>query len=142
MIYKFLLPIGDWSGDGHDKCAFFTVLSNKPVTEVREIHFQGCAWMFDIHSILNEYGESMINADQIPPWALEFFESDECLDPETLILKDPPHEHMARLWAEMLRRTDPTLEIKVLDNPPEMLPFYGYDGKGRHIRFVGYGLFE
>lgn len=35
-MYKFKLPIGDWSGDGHGHCEWFIVDSNKPFADVEK----------------------------------------------------------------------------------------------------------
>jgi len=40
--YKFKIPIGDWSDDGHGKYVDYFIESNKPVEEVRELYFQAC----------------------------------------------------------------------------------------------------
>lgn len=37
--YRFTIPIGDWSDDGHGKCEYFQFSSNLPVEEVREAYF-------------------------------------------------------------------------------------------------------
>lgn len=42
MKYKFKIPIGDWSGDGHSKHEDYLIESNKPVEQVRELYFQAC----------------------------------------------------------------------------------------------------
>ena len=36
--YIFNLPIGDWSGDGHNICDYYTISSNRPVEQVIEIY--------------------------------------------------------------------------------------------------------
>ena len=47
LPHSFALPIGDWSGDGHGHCEWFTVRSNKPLEDVRKAHFHGCADVLD-----------------------------------------------------------------------------------------------
>ena len=39
-MYKFVIPIGDWSEDGHGKHDDYVVTSNKPVEAVREAHYR------------------------------------------------------------------------------------------------------
>jgi len=39
-MYKFSLPIGDWSDDGHGECDWFVIESNVPLEELREIYFE------------------------------------------------------------------------------------------------------
>lgn len=40
MQHTILFEVGDWSGDGHSFCAEFLVDANKPLQDVREIHFK------------------------------------------------------------------------------------------------------
>jgi len=134
MQYRFKMPIGDWSDDGHGKCDWFEFSSNKPVEEVREIHFRGTKETFDIHAVCNEYGESTYSGP-IPKWAEKYF------DKQYNDVIDGP-VGLANLWADMLMQTDPTLNLTLVQDSIEMLPFYGFDSEKRHIEFVGYGLFE
>lgn len=139
MTHKFQLPIGDWSGDGHSQCKWFTVESNKAVEEVLEIHFKGCKEVLDIHSICNNYGDGLVDLAKLPEWARVYFDETRLVKGKAW-LRDGDDD-MARLWLEMLRRTDPTLEVTIVEEDKlPMLPFYGHDEKGRHISFVGYGL--
>ena len=48
-------------------------------------------------------------------------------------------EFMAAYVLEFLKVGDPDLKFKII-NPPDMLPFYGYDDQNRHIGFIGYGV--
>jgi len=38
--YLVQFPVGDWSGDGHNRCDYFFVFSDKPVRDVREAHYR------------------------------------------------------------------------------------------------------
>lgn len=38
--YSFTIPIGDWSGDGHNACTYYQFTSNKPLQNVREAFFK------------------------------------------------------------------------------------------------------
>lgn len=133
MTYTFRLPIGDWSGDGHGKCDWFVVNSNKPVEAVREAHFKGCAEVLDLHAILSEYGESHVHLKDIPEWAHGYF--NKAGAPASF-------SSVASLWLEVLQRADPELILTLEDRDNDMLPFYGFDEKNRHISYVGYGLFD
>ena len=132
-MYTFRIPIGDWSNDGHGRCEWFTVQSNKPVEDVQEAHFKGCAEIFDIHSILNEYEEYSVSKEilgTLPDWAQEKFDEDG-------FLPDGPRD-LADLWIELMNHADPELGLTLV---PE-IPTIGNYSKGRRIGFVGYGLFE
>mgnify|MGYP003474037794 CR=1 FL=1 len=41
-MFKFKIPIGDWSGDGHGKCEIFIVECNYPVERVRQAYKDSC----------------------------------------------------------------------------------------------------
>ena len=142
MKYLFTLPIGDWSRDGHGVCDYYHVESNKPVEEVREAHFKiKEVTGIDIHTIANEYGEPFIPQDHP---VIPYLKSIGKLDKLTESYGDEDYsiypDGMAELWAILLMAADPELELALkVEGQIPMLPFYGYDEKKRHIRFVGYG---
>ena len=144
--YMFFLPIGDWSRDGHEKCDYKIVISNKSVEEVREIHFKARDTLpFSIEEICCVYQDQKIDKEMF-----EIIKSTG-LDPENYFYY---HDYagkevwdmewntdaMAELWIDWLKLVDPDLELEIKDL--EMIPFYGRDKKNRHISFVGYGLFD
>lgn len=141
--YLFTLPIGDWSDDGHGECDYYHIESNKPVEEVREAHFKiRDVTGIDIHEIANEYEVSYFD-DEHP--VIEYINNKinaskslkECAQECSMTSKT-----MAELWVLLLQDADPTLELKMVEqNKVPMLSFYGFDKKGRHISFVGYGTF-
>ena len=51
-------------------------------------------------------------------------------------------KEMARLWLFLLQKADPALKLTFAEDEeiPD-LQFYGFDDKGRHVDFVGYGVF-
>jgi hypothetical protein len=136
-MFKFRLPIGDWSNDGHGKCDYFVVSSNEPVEKVREAHFKARKEIFDIENFMSEYCENSVDKetyDELPDFVqkrLELFD-----DVYTIQIKD-----MAMLWIELLMMADPELKLIIEDDIP-MLPFYGSNNEGQHIDFVGYGLYD
>jgi hypothetical protein len=141
--YNFNLPIGDWSDDGHGKCDFVFVESNKPVEEVREVHFKiKEVTGIDIHNIANEYDESVIDEDDP---VIEYLKSKEELRRNVEEYNGRYYatvDFMSDLWIMLLQDTDPTLKLKkVVAEKIPMLSFFGYDEKKRHIGFVGYGTF-
>lgn len=140
MEYRFRLPIGDWSDDGHGKCNYYYIKSNKPIEEVREIHFQTKENTgYDIEEICKEYEDSSIDIDlfnELVELGLDVEEFDLPYDDQVMFSPD----NMCQLWVLLLMKTDETLKLEIEDIP-EMLSFYGYDEKKRHIGFVGYGCF-
>jgi hypothetical protein len=141
--YLFTLPIGDWSADGHGECTYVHVESNKPVEEVREAHFKiKEATGVDIHSIASEYEENRIDEDHP---VISYLKRKRKLNQ---LLEEDDGEYiiytseMADLWIMLLQDADPTLELERVEKERiPMLAFYGFDDKGRHINFVGYGTF-
>lgn len=145
-MYKFNLPIGDWSNDGHGKCKYYLVESNKPVEEVREAHYRiEKVTGIDIHKVASYYEENYINSREVIQAIIdtgfdlinncnEFDEEDDYCSFDSY--------NMASLWLHLLMCVDKDLELKMAtENKVDMLPFYGFDKKGRHIGFVGYGVF-
>jgi hypothetical protein len=132
--YTFKMPIGDWSADGHNEVIYYRVESNKPVEEVREIHFKIKSELgIDIEGFANEYEDSTI------PLVIV----DKLIDLGVSV--DDDLEYVSRydmfvIWKELLMLVDKELTLKQIDSEP-MLPFYGFDKKGRSIGTVGYGTF-
>ena len=138
----FKLPIGDWSGDGHGKCDYYLIESNKSVQQVREVHFK----IFEktginIHAIANDYEDSHISYevfDALTSLGYNFIENHDD-DDEGFYATS---KEMANIWIFLLTKTDKKLMLKIIDDKDDMLPFYGYDKKKRHIDGVGYGCFS
>ena len=40
--FKFKIPIGDWSKDGHNQCEIFDIEANHPVEEIRQAYKDSC----------------------------------------------------------------------------------------------------
>jgi len=141
MKYYFNLPIGDWSADGHEKCNYYRCEANKPLEIIRETHYKiKEVTGIDIHSICSNYQEDSVDLDTFNKLQkLGFNEGNKEFGNEILFDSD----HMAKLWVFLLKKTNPSLIITILpDNELPMMPFYGKDDKGRHIGFVGYGVFK
>jgi len=125
----FVLPIGDWSGDGHGHCKDFRVEIDGSLEQAREAHFKGCRDILDIHKVCGRYREH--GYAEWPEWCSFRPQDTDWIEPED----------MAELWVELLNKADPTLNARLLESDSiPMLPFYGHDEQGRHIRFVGYGV--
>ena len=141
MENLFYLTIGDWAGDGHEKNEPYLVRSNKSVGQVREAHFRiKDATGIDIESVCSGYEEDTISpelVDQIEKLGFE-------LENSSGICKELVDvDEMARLWVFLFRKADPELEIAFVEQPNyPALHFSGCDEKGRHIKSIGYGLFQ
>ena len=60
--YKFKLPIGDWSQDGHNLCDYFTIESNVPVEECVDPYIEACQ-RWGIDKLCSECGYDTIDED-------------------------------------------------------------------------------
>lgn len=154
MIYKFKLPIGDWSGDRHGKTEDFLIESNKPLQEVRELYFRACEKLgftldgYDKLTPCSEYGDSTIKEETLNA-LLEFgVKIDENLvdslkesyEQDKAYLET---ESMCDIVLEFIKTQDKTLElVRIPKKDYPMFQFYGYDEKKRHIGYFGYGLFD
>lgn len=141
-MIKFKIPIGDWSDDGHGRCDYFYATTDKTLQDVREAHFlirekTG----IDVEKICSEYLEYRISKDGINSlkdlgFDFENTENEEDEDGQPLSSED-----CCKIWVFLLNRVDSGLNVKLTPDV-EMLVFYGYDEKGRHISCPGYGCFE
>ena len=146
QLYKFKLPIGDWSEDGHGQWEEFLIHSAKPVEYVREVHYtieekSG----IDIHKFCDDMGENHISKSDPVYQQLK----DIGFDWENIDYWDDEYwlspQDMADVWVFLLNYADDTIHLERVNDPIPMLPFYGVqesDGKQRHIEFVGYGCWN
>lgn len=140
--FFFKLPIGDWSGDGHEKVSWFIISSNKPLQDVREAFFKAKDSLdprLNPENICSEYEENTIPeslVEELNKAGCEFsfdeYDGDVYLDSFSML--------DIVLW--FLKMGDPDLELQVEENNFPMFPFSGYDKDNRHIGFFGYGLFQ
>lgn len=130
--YSFTIPIGDWSGDGHEKCEWYQFNSNKPLADVREAYFQaqkkGLAP--NPEGFCCEYEDYEVPEDVVE----EAKEAGFTIDPDNF-----GAEQMADYVAWYITLGDPELTL-TREPDLQMLPFYGYDKDKRHIGGFGYGL--
>lgn len=134
-MYQVKFPIGDWSDDGHGKCSWFIIKSNRDVNSLRELHFSCINTLgFDIGDICTEYGE-----DRISPEIIEILK-------ETKIRSDIDEDYspneIFQLWLDILSYLDPTFNYVIERESIPSIIFAGYDEKKRHLNNPGYGLFE
>lgn len=153
MKYNFKFAIGDWSKDGHGKCDYFVVKSNKPVEEVRESHYKiKNVTGINIDELCSEYGDSAIHNDvymKLIRLGFDFksegfdvyLEEEEEEEEEDLEAYCNSLSYL-KLWIFLLKQVDKSLEIEIIKNDIPMFQFYGYDKERRHIGASGYGLFN
>jgi len=152
IMYKFRIPIGDWSDDGHGKYDDHLIESNQPLERVRELYFQACDKIgFSLDGSYKEknltpcaeYQDSKFSVEtldallnfgvKIDEEAVEYIREQESTDGQDLFLD---------ILLAFICTQDETLTLKKI--PSEEFPmfqFYGFDKKQRHIGYFGYGLF-
>lgn len=141
-------PVGDWSGDGHDKCDYFQAKSNKTVQEVREIHFSAKETLgFDIGDICSDYEESEVREDLLEELVKAGFDIQWEDGSETAKYFEEADgrcmtaEGVFNLWIDILMFLDSELKLEPVADNFEDITFYGYDEKKRHLSAPGYGVF-
>lgn len=156
--FHFKMPIGDWSSDGHGLCSYYKIESDFPVENVREAHFKVKEKTgIDLESLCSDYEDSYLPFTIIKA-LLEFgFNKDLILDFDeelfnVALRNNEPEEYdensngvdaetVANIWLFLLNHVNPELNLKIIPDKEEMLVFYGFDEKGRHISCPGYGCF-
>lgn len=144
-MYRFRIPIGDWSDDGHGKVQWFNMESNEPVEYVRKLYFRACKKLgfsldsynpkpicskYEDCSFPKEYLHILLNNGAIfDEKFIKFIESNECIE--------CPEEFLDIL-IEFIKTQDPDLILK--REQTEDFVFYGILGR-QHIGHIGYGLF-
>lgn len=135
--FKFRIPIGDWSGDGHGQCEWFTASSNGDIKAVREAYFKAKELVherFHPDNFVCDYEDRDLPSDVYVKMMAEGIVPMD-FDPDMFHT-----EEMAKYVVWFLNQGNPTLEVQLAEEEDDMLAFYGYDEKKRHIRFIGYGL--
>lgn len=138
-MYQFYLPVGDWSDDGHGQCVNYLVTSNRPVEDVREAHFKiKDTTGIDIEAVCCEYEDSEL-PDDVNDQLIDLGFPFEGESDWTYLSS----RKMVQIWMFLLKKSSPGLELSLVEDETgiPMLPFYGFDEKGRHIGQVGYGVF-
>jgi len=135
VVYLIRFPVGDESGDGHERCDYFIVISQKPVSEIRNAHFRAPDVLgFDIGEICSEYGdyhlEQMV-VDKLRETGFDFSLLDEGNDEEIGIYGG---DELILIWLHFLNHLDSDLQLKLLPSVSVMF------GK-RLLEVPGYGLF-
>jgi len=135
--YLIEFPVGDWSADGHGRCDRYTVISQKPVQDIREAHFKASAILgFEIGDICREYEDNGLDDEVVAKLdELGYAPKNTTFDPEFLMSDD-----VVDVWVFLLNAVDSTLELERVK--PSKVSFYGYDDQGRHLQVPGYGTFS
>ena len=140
----FKIAIGDWSGDGHDKCNYYQVQSDKSLNHVREMHYKIKAFTgVDVEKICSEYEDTYVSKDvedKLRWLGFDFSKTESfMLDKKRCLgTKD-----CCKIWIFLLNHVDSELNLKIMDEPKiPMLQFSGFDKKGRYIDGPGYGCFD
>lgn len=150
MTVTFLLPIGDWSSDGHGVCKDYAVSTCKTLNDVREAHFKIKEVLdVDIHKYANSYQDNFLTSDQCKKIIslgldpnryfngnYETLSEEDFKDGEEFYIEA---DAMVLFWIDLLNLVDVSLNLVYEPSKMERLSFYGFDEKGRHIDFVGYG---
>lgn len=148
-MYKFELPIGDWSDDGHGQCEWFLIESNKPVDELREIYFEtkknlqcsldGSDWnKMRKLTPCDDYGDNNLTKEHL----VDFLKLNLTERDIKYFTEDPTPEKFAELFILFMVSHNSELELQMVERESfPMFPFYGFDKQKRHIGFMGYGLF-
>lgn len=76
IMETIILPIWDWSNDGHWKTDFITIISNKSVKELQQAYLKAeKKYWINIFEFCQDYGDSYIDVDNykklIKLWIVE-----------------------------------------------------------------------
>jgi hypothetical protein len=155
MKYKFKIPIGDWSDDGHGKCDEYTINCSHPVSEVRQGYKDSCKLTGisfnhnqdytgknlgygSPYQIATEYESSTISEE-----ALEILKEHK-IDFDFEVEEDEEYyiegsEEFLKLLMAFIKLSIPDLKYEITGEDLEYLN--GYWNKDLNVQF-GYGLFE
>ena len=157
MKYKFKIPIGDWSDDGHGKYEDYFIESNKPLEEVRELYIQACDKIgFSLdgsykqtkltpNAEYEDYKFSNETLDALLEFGVVIDDDDKYKDLVEYIREEESvdeAENFVHIVLQFIKTQDPALELSIIPDDVPMFQFYGYDTKNRHIGYFGYGLFS
>lgn len=141
-MYQIKFPIGDWSGDGHSKCEWFILESNKPLREVRDTHLKSKEVLgFDIGELCSDYCDSFIDEKNF-----KLLLSNGILIPtevEELDNNGLNADNLIDIWVKCLMKIDSGLILTVI--PETVIPSitsYVDIPTYKYIRTPGYGLFD
>jgi len=131
-----ILPIGDWSNDGHWKTDCVTITSNKTVNELQEAYLKAeKKYWINIFEFCQEYGDSYINIDNynklLKLWIVESNDED---DNDDWISMDS--EALAEILLNFIK-----LELQDFNYEIKRTCLFGYYSEKLN-RSLGYWLFD
>ena len=152
-MYRFKIPIGDWSNDGHGKHKDYLIESNKPVEVVRELYFQACDKIgfsldgsykktsltpqasYEDYTFSRETLQALLDFGvKLDQDTIEYIREQESTDGTELLCD---------IILAFIKTQDPELELtRIEEQNFPMFQFYGFDKHKRHIGYFGYGLFN
>lgn len=141
--FKFKLPIGDWSCDGHCQCEWYVIESNTPLEDVREAYFESVKKTgFDfIKEVCSEYESHTIDEptyEALKELNIDFgFEIIEEDLEEGIWIEE--NDYIKMLF-QFIRLSNPFIKLEIIPDDLDSFTFYGIDKQGRHIGHLGYGL--
>ncbi len=142
--FKFKLPIGDWSDDGHGKCEKFIISSNTDPKELVQMYIDLCK-VFPINKFSRGYGEYALTPDQIE--SVKNFGLDV-----SKYVGDGGYwiegcEDVAKMIIDALMKNNPGLKLEMSDE--KMIEFNNHFGQfvtktsgTSVIELPGYGIFD
>lgn len=147
-MYKFKLPIGDWSGDGHSVCDWYIIESNYTIEYIVEMYLQACeklGFSLDGHgkgAPCSEY-QDYVFPKETTQALLDF---GVILDEEYIkCLLEFESTDGSYVFAEiilaLIRTQNPELILKIVEDDIPILKHYDPKSK-KSIGFFGYGLFD
>lgn len=148
-MYKFKLPIGDWSDDGHGKCDYFIIESNiNPEDLVEIVHNLDNKHKFsDICSNYGEYEIKNKKLEYLKSIGLntELYFEDNCFKNNT--------KSFAQLFLDLIMLENSNINLKIIND--DIIEFNNWFGqkisKKRNLTLnnnvhvltpLGYGLFD
>jgi hypothetical protein len=136
--YRFKIPIGDWSDDGHGKCEWVDIVCSHSLKAVRKAYLKAADTMEYIwpEYLCSEYEEQEVDPEDIQELIKAGFTPNN-IDEDGFWR--PEVEDFVHFVMWFVQRGNKRIKYKIDVIP--MLPWYGNNGKKRHISFHGYGLF-
>lgn len=141
--FKFQIPIGDWSDDGHGKCQYFTASSFKSFEDVCRAYEKAKEKFkdddFSPESFCNEYESSSVDPKTIDLMKKHGFYTDDMGDFEDFYV-----DEMADFVVWFINQGDPELKVKLEVDPVPCLNNWQYSKivKGKTLDQFGYGMFS
>lgn len=148
------IPVGDWSGDGHEKCVHMHYRASHPVDEIRDAYLKSVKLMdisFDWHNghnrgfnkggasieIATEYGDAGLSAEAQAKLVSHGFDLKRIADPERMT---PQELGDLILWFAGRSLNNFSYAARKTA-PKETERLNGYWNKKLNVQF-GYGLFD